>query len=533
MTDLGFYPIVLTAPIIAIVYFTYRTYLKSVAVSEAQARQAVSHVEEQERYISELELIRKELQESREHFRNAALHDGLTGLPNRALLLDRLRLVVAQAKRHPDHLFAVLFLDLDRFKMINDSLGHVAGDELLIATSRRLANSLRTSDTVARLGGDEFAILLDELESNNDVIRVAERLQEDLIQPYHIGGQEVFTTASIGIALRTTGYESAENILRDADTAMYRAKQNGKARYELFDKEMHAEAVAMLRLESDLRRALERDELVVYYQPIVSLKDEKISGFEALVRWQHPQRGLIPPADFIPIAEDTGLIIDIGQKVLREACRQMREWQCQGLVDSSVTMSVNLSNKQFTSPKLEEQIARILQQTDLDPNCLNLEVTETVVTENAESACTTLRQLRALGIHLSIDDFGTGYSSLSYLHRFPVNTLKIDRSFISNMAAGNENSAIVRTIIALADNLGMTVVAEGIETEAQRDELSAAGCEHAQGYLFARPAAARTIEELMRKQQRSSLICTASKELASLSLAIRAGQLPEFAECST
>jgi diguanylate cyclase (GGDEF)-like protein len=533
MTDLGFYPIVLTAPIIAIVYFTYRTYLKSVAVSEAQARQAVSHVEEQERYISELELIRKELQESREHFRNAALHDGLTGLPNRALLLDRLRLVVAQAKRHPDHLFAVLFLDLDRFKMINDSLGHVAGDELLIATSRRLANSLRTSDTVARLGGDEFAILLDELESNNDVIRVAERLQEDLIQPYHIGGQEVFTTASIGIALRTTGYESAENILRDADTAMYRAKQNGKARYELFDKEMHAEAVAMLRLESDLRRALERDELVVYYQPIVSLKDEKISGFEALVRWQHPQRGLIPPADFIPIAEDTGLIIDIGRNVLREACRQMREWQCQGLVDSSVTMSVNLSSKQFTSPKLEEQVARILEQTDLDPNCLNLEVTETVVTENAESACITLRQLRALGIHLSIDDFGTGYSSLSYLHRFPVNTLKIDRSFISNMAAGSENSSIVRTIIALAHNLGMTVVAEGIETEAQREELSASGCEHAQGYLFARPAAASTIEELMRKQQISNLSCIASKETASLALAIRAGQLPEFAQCST
>jgi predicted signal transduction protein with EAL and GGDEF domain len=386
---------------------------------------------------------------------------------------------------------------------------------------------------VARLGGDEFAILLDEIESNSDVLRVAERLQEDLIQPYYIGGQEVFTTASIGITLSTTGYESAETILRDADTAMYRAKQNGKARYELFDKQMHADAFAMLRLESDLRRALDRDELVVFYQPIVSLKDEKISGFEALVRWQHPQRGLIPPADFIPIAEDTGLIIDIGQKVLREACRQMREWQCEGLVDTSVTMSVNLSNKQFTSLKLEQQVARILEQTDLDPNCLNLEVTETVVTENAESACVTLRQLRALGIHLSIDDFGTGYSSLSYLHRFPVNTLKIDRSFISNMAAGNENSAIVRTIIALADNLGMAVVAEGIETEAQREELSASGCEFAQGFLFARPAVASAIEELLRKQQGTSLMRTVSKEPDSLSLGIIAGQLPEFAECST
>lgn len=532
ITDLGFYPIILTVPIIAIVYFTYRTYLKSVEASEAQANQAVSHVEEQRRYISELELIRKELQESREHFRNAALHDGLTGLPNRALLLDRLKLVVAQAKRRPDHLFALLFLDLDRFKMINDSLGHVAGDELLIETSRRLKNNLRTADTVARLGGDEFAILLDGIESNSDVLHVAERLQEDLIQPYYIGGQEVFTTASIGITLSTTGYESAETILRDADTAMYRAKQNGKARYELFDKDMHADAVAMLRLESDLRRALDRSELVVFYQPIVSLKEEKISGFEALVRWQHPRHGLIPPKDFIPIAEDTGLIIDIGQKVLREACRQMREWQREGLVDMSVTMSVNLSNKQFTSPKLGEQIARILQQTGLDANCLNLEITETVVTENAENACVTLRQLRALGIHLSIDDFGTGYSSLSYLHRFPVNTLKIDRSFISNMAAGNENSAIVRTIIALADNLGMNVVAEGIETEAQREELSVSGCEYAQGYLFARPAAASATEDLIRKQQRTCLIRTISKEPDNLSLAIVAGQLQEFAECS-
>ena len=533
ITDFGFYPIVLTVPIIAIVYFTYRTYLKSVEASEAQANQAVSHVEEQRRYISELELIRKELQESREHFRNAALHDGLTGLPNRALLLDRLKLVVAQARRRPDHLFAVLFLDLDRFKMINDSLGHVAGDELLVETSRRLKNSLRTADTVARLGGDEFAILLDRIDSNSAVLHVTERLQKDLIQPYYIRGQEVFTTASIGITFSTTGYESAETILRDADTAMYRAKQNGKARYELFDKNMHADALAMLRLENDLRRALDRDELVVYYQPIVSLKEQSISGFEALVRWQHPERGLIFPQDFIPIAEDTGLIIDIGQRVLREACRQMREWQCEGLVKPSMTMSVNLSNKQFTNLKLEKQIAEILEETDLDPKCLNLEVTETVVTENAEGACVMLRQLRALGIQLSIDDFGTGYSSLSYLHRFPVNTLKIDRSFISNMAAGNENSAIVRTIIALADNLGMAVVAEGIETEAQREELSASGCEYAQGFLFARPVTASSIDKLLRKEQRTNIIRTVLKEAESLPLAFIAGQLPEFAECST
>jgi diguanylate cyclase (GGDEF)-like protein len=531
IVDLGFYPIILTAPIIAIVYFTYRTYLKSVEASTSQAEQAEHHVEEQQKYIHELELIRKELQESREHFRNAALHDALTGLPNRALLLDRLKLIVEQAKRRPNYLFAVLFLDLDRFKMINDSLGHVAGDELLTATAQRLKKSLRTADTVARLGGDEFAILLDGVESNNAVLHIAERVQEDLIQPHYIRGQEVFTTASIGITLSSTGYESAETILRDADTAMYRAKQNGKARYELFDREMHANAVAMLRLESDLRRALARDELVVFYQPIVSLNEEKISGFEALVRWQHPTHGLMPPNDFIPIAEDTGLIIDIGQWVLREACRQMKEWQSQGLVDYSITMSVNLSNKQFTSPMLAQQITQILRETDLDPHCLNVEITETVVTENAERACTTLRELRALGIHLSIDDFGTGYSSLSYLHRFPVNTLKIDRSFISNMAAGDENSAIVRTIIALAENLGMDVVAEGIETEAQKAALRAFQCDYAQGYLFARPAPANVIEELMSREQETSLVSSIFTHRESLSLTNLRRELPALVEC--
>ena len=500
IADFGFYPIILTAPIIAIVYFTYRTYLKSVEASDAQAQQAVRHVEEQQKYISELESIKRELQESREHFRNAALHDGLTGLPNRGLLLDRLRVVVSLAKRNPEHLFAVLFLDLDRFKMINDSLGHVAGDELLIATGRRLQNNLRTGDTVARLGGDEFAILLDGFDSNSDVLHVVQRLQRDLIQPHYIRGQEVYTTASIGITLSSTGYESAETILRDADTAMYRAKQNGKARYELFDTNMHGEAVAMLRLESDLRRALDRDELRVFYQPIVSLVDEKITGFEALVRWQHPTRGLVFPRDFIPTAEDTGLIIDIGQWVLTEACRQMQEWKARGLVDSSMTVSVNLSNKQFTCSTLADQVKRTLSQTHLSPTCLNLEVTETVVTENAEQACATLRELRALGVHLSIDDFGTGYSSLSYLHRFPVHTLKIDRSFISNMETGDENSAIVRTIISLAENLGMNVIAEGIETDAQRLRLKSFRCNHAQGYFFARPAPAQSVETLLQTQ---------------------------------
>lgn len=498
--DFGFLPIVLTAPIIAIIYFTYRTYLKSVQASEVQAKQAEEHIQEQQRYISELELIKKELQDSREHFRNASLHDGLTGLPNRALLLDRLRVVVSQAARRPDHLFAVLFLDLDRFKMINDSLGHVAGDELLIATGGRLKASVRTADTVARLGGDEFAILLDGFESNSDVLHMVQRLQEELVQPHYIDGQEVYTTASIGITLSSSGYETAETILRDADTAMYRAKQNGKARYELFDTNMHADAVAMLRLESDLRRALERNELRVFYQPIVALADGAISGFEALLRWEHPTQGWIAPSDFIPIAEDTGLIINIGQWALTQACHQMQEWRTKGYVQENMTMSVNLSNKQFTCSTLADQVASILEETKLDPACLNLEVTETVVTENAELACSTLRKLRTLGVHLSIDDFGTGYSSLSYLHRFPVNTLKIDRSFIGNMTTGDENSAIVRTIIALAEHLGMNVIAEGIETEEQRASLKSFNCHSAQGYLFARPAPPEVIEPLLNQR---------------------------------
>lgn len=525
IVELGFYPIILTVPIIAIVYFTYRTYLKSIEASESQAEQAVRHVEEQQRYILELELIRKELQESREHFRNAALHDGLTGLPNRALLLDRLKLVIAHAKRRPDHLFAVLFLDLDRFKMINDSLGHFAGDELLVATARRLQNSVRPADTVARLGGDEFAILLDGIESDSDVLRVAERLHVDLIQPQYIEGQEVVTTASIGITLSSTGYESAETILRDADTALYRAKENGRARSELFDPNMHSHAVAMLRLENDLRRALDRRELLVYYQPIISLEEGKISGFEALLRWQHPTRGIVPPDQFIPIAEDMGLIIDIGQWVLREACCQMRKWQSEGLVERPMTMSVNLSSKQFTNARLAEQITDILRETDLEPDFLNLEITESVVTENAETACATLRQMRALGIHLSIDDFGTGYSSLSYLHRFPLNTLKIDRSFISNMADGDENSAIVRTIIMLADHLGMDVVAEGIETEAQRKNLRALKCGYAQGYLFSRPEEASVIEKLIRRERSNSILDTIYRDQDSVSLVTLSSKL--------
>jgi diguanylate cyclase (GGDEF)-like protein len=448
---------------------------------------AESHVQELNRYLLEQERISRELEESREHFRNAALHDALTGLPNRALLMSHLKLAVEHAKRRPGYLFAVLFLDLDRFKVINDSLGHVAGDQLLVQLARRLEECIRTTDTVARLGGDEFALLLSDIEDYADAARVAERIQEELARPFHLGGHEVYTSASIGITLSATGYSDPEAILRDADTVMYRAKANGKARHELFDEAMHARAVALLRTETDLRRAVERDEFRVVYQPILSLPTGEVAGFEALVRWQHPERGLVPPSEFIPVAEETGLIVEIGRRVLFESCRQLREWQAGGLVHARLHVSVNLSGKQFAQADLAASVAGALGETGLDPRCLRLEITESVVMANAEAACSTLDALRALGIGVSIDDFGTGYSSLSYLHRFPVDTLKIDRSFISRMGQPDEYGEIVRTILTLASNLGMGVVAEGVETARQAEMLGELGCEYAQGFLFARP----------------------------------------------
>jgi diguanylate cyclase (GGDEF)-like protein len=513
---IGVYAILVSVPMISILYFTYYKYLEDIRATAAQAEQAEReraeseharaeqaerHVEELNKHLAEQERIGRELEESREHFRYVAFHDTLTDLPNRALLNNQLQAAIERAQAEPDHLFALLFLDLDRFKNINDSLGHVAGDQLLIATARRLEECMRPSDTVARLGGDEFAILLDEVEEYNDVIRVAERVQRELMRPLNLGGHEVYTTASMGITLSTIGYEHSENILRDADTAMYHAKEKGKARYEIFDAVMHARAVARLQLENDLRRALERQEMMVYFQPIISLATNKISGFEALVRWQHPQRGFVSPGDFISIAEETGLIIELGRWVLEESCRQMRAWHLQYPSENPLTMSVNLSGKQFTQSNLIEQIKQILDETGLDPRSLKLEITESVVMENAEIASSMLLQLRALGVKLSIDDFGTGYSSLSYLHRFPVNTLKIDRSFISRLDAGDENTEIVRTIMTLANNLGMDVVAEGIETEKHLLHLKEMRCQYGQGHLFSKAVDAEAVGALLQRER--------------------------------
>ncbi len=437
-----------------------------------------------------------ERKRAEERLLHHAHHDALTGLPNRARFTAHLEAAVAHARRDPAHLYAVLFLDLDRFKNVNDSLGHTVGDQLLVALARRLEHCLRPSDSVARLGGDEFAILVDHIDHEGEAIRVAERVQQELTQPFTLNGHEVFTTASIGIALSITGYHASGDVLRDADTAMYRAKAQGKARHEVFDLVMHARAVSLLRLENDLRRAVERQEFCLHYQPIIDLHDQSICGFEALVRWQHPQRGLIAPAEFIPLAEETGLIVPLGQWVLREACRQMRAWQESSPALAGLKLSVNLSGRQFSQSDLFGQITRALDDTGFDPRRLQLEITVSVLVENAATIVKTLTQLRDLGIELALDDFGTGYSSLSDLHRFPIHTLKIDRSFISPHGGG-EHSEIVRTIIRLARDMGKEVVAEGIETPAQLAQLQTLNCPYGQGYLFSPPQDAAGIAALL------------------------------------
>jgi diguanylate cyclase (GGDEF)-like protein/PAS domain S-box-containing protein len=426
-----------------------------------------------------------------------AFHDGLTGLPNRALLIDHLKLTIARAKRHKGLIYAVLFLDLDRFKIVNDSLGHIIGDQLLIGIARRLELCLREGDTVARVGGDEFTILLEDLADETEAAQIAERIQEELKVPFYLGGRDVFTSASIGIALSSRGYEQPDEILRDADTAMYRAKSLGKARHEIFDEEMHALAVNLLQMETDLRRAHERNEFIIEYQPIVSLTDFRVCGFEALLRWQHPERGLISPLDFIPVAEEGGQILQIGQWVLKQACAEMRGWQERFPADPPLFITVNLSAKQFTQDNLIDQVKECLEVSGLDPNSLKLEITESVVMDNIETARAMLVQLRALGVRLSIDDFGTGYSSLSYLHRFPIDTLKIDRSFVTRIVNDKENIEIVRTILMLAENLGMDVVAEGVETQEQMALLRQLSCNSGQGYFFSRPMKVHEAEQII------------------------------------
>ncbi|MBI5676602.1 MAG: EAL domain-containing protein [Nitrospirae bacterium] len=449
------------------------------------ARMAGSQTEITERKIAEEQLI------------HDAFHDTLTGLPNRVLFMDRLKHADRRAARHKDYIFSVLFVDLDRFKVVNDSLGHAIGDELLVAVSQRLEECLRPGETVARLGGDEFAILLEDIKSNNDMEHIINRIQNKLEMPFNLSGNEVFTSASIGISLSVAGYVNPEHMLRDADIAMYHAKLNGRARYEIFDERMHAHVVARLQLETDLRHAIENHQFHLNYQPIMLMDTGKIKGFEALVRWNHPNRGLIMPAEFISIAEDTGIILALGKWVLEEACKQLSIWQKQVACD--ISMGVNLSIKQFT-PHLVSTVKDAILHAGIKPESLILEITESMIMENAESASKLLAELKLLNVKLHIDDFGTGYSSLSYLHQFPLDALKIDRSFIAKIGIdSDEKLEIVKAIAALANNLNLDVIAEGVETVEQLAHLRHLNCKNMQGYLFSRPLDVESAGKFLRQ----------------------------------
>jgi diguanylate cyclase (GGDEF)-like protein len=389
---------------------------------------------------------------------------------------------------------------MDRFKVINDSLGHLTGDQLLIAISQRLAKCLRTGDTVARLGGDEFAILLDDIKDATEASLITERIQKELAFPFSMGRGEIFTTASIGIAMGSTGYEKPEQLLRDADIAMYQAKAHGKACYEIFDSKMYASIVSRLQMETDLRSAVEHRSFLVHYQPIMDLKANSVIGFEALIRWQHPERGLIYPLEFIPLAEETGLIFAIGNWVLEESCRQIKAWQMQFPTSPPLKLSVNISSKELSQPDLAKRISDTLTETGLAANCLALEITESMILERTESVIALMLELRELGVHIHIDDFGTGYSSLSYIHRFPINALKIDRSFVNRMFVNDENVEIIKTIITLAHNLNLDLIAEGLEMSDQLTLLKELKCRYGQGYLFSRPMEVGDVEAWMATQ---------------------------------
>jgi diguanylate cyclase (GGDEF)-like protein/PAS domain S-box-containing protein len=437
----------------------------------------------------------------------AKVSDPLTGLPNRLLFIDRLNRLIKYSKRRKNHSFAVVFMDLDGFKMINDSMGHMVGDQLLVGVAERLEKCLRATDTlarlrdtytVARLGGDEFTVLLDDLKDPNDAKIAADRLMKALKPPFLLAGKEVYTSVSIGIAQSNPVYEGPDEMLRDADTAMYHAKSLGKGRYEVFDAKMRASVMARLQLETDLRHALERREFRNYYQPIVNLASGEIAGFEALLRWQHPTRGLLGPIEFIGVVEETGLIRELGWWNLSEACRQIGEWRAVSTANRDLIISVNLSAKQFLQPNLVADIANLLREIKLPPDALKLEITESTVMKDPSGAVEMLQQIKSLGVRLAIDDFGTGYSSLSYLHRFPLDTLKIDRSFISSMDDDGDGMEIARTILPMAKNLRLDVVAEGVETLEQFELLKKFNCAFGQGYYFSRPLSADGITTLLK-----------------------------------
>ena len=416
-----------------------------------------------------------------------ALHDTLTSIPNRTLLLDRIRQSLVRRKRYPKTSFAIIFIDLDRFRLVNESLGHIHGDELLQLISARLKETIPISDTVARLGGDEFSILLQDIDSVTDVEVIAKDIQNSFSKPFFLGDREVFASASMGIAHSDNDYKTPEEILRDSELAMYRAKRDGKSQSIVFQPQFRQSSLSPIDLDTDLRRALDRDEMELHYQPIISMRDRTISGFEALLRWSHRSRGVISPNEFIPLAEETGLIYDLGQWVLGKACKQIAAWNKSKKKEDQLEISINLSSRQFSDPNLVEGIVENIEKSGFDAEFLKIEITESALMQNAQRSVSMLNQLKDLNIKVCVDDFGTGYSSLSYLHTFPIDTLKIDRSFVHDMSRNFRNMEIIRTIIMLAHNLKLDVIAEGVETREQDAQLSALGCQFAQGFYFSRP----------------------------------------------
>ena len=514
--------IIVVSAIVGLLYYTYRRYVAQIKIKQEQAEEAereraaaereraeaeARRISEAEQHIGELaqllaeqERISAALQQSKDRFQHAAMHDNLTGLANRAHLFEHLKALLEVSKVDSEEGFCLLFFDLDRFKNVNDSLGHEVGDKLLVAAAQYLQRTVRQNDLVSRLGGDEFAVVLNKTTEVGHAFNFADRIRQSFSTAFNIDGQQVFTGVSIGIVISTTSnYETPEELLRDADMAMYHAKSN-KIGCAVFEPEIGAAAVKNIKLETDLHYALQRNELRVFYQPILFLETGALAGFEALIRWQHPERGLVPPMDFIPLTESTGLIAPVTLWVLRKACAQLSQWHWQARENRALFMSVNLSGKHFVEASLATDIEQILHETGVQPSCLKLEITESAVMENPAAAAETLSRLRKLGVSLAIDDFGTGYSSLSHLHEFPLDTLKIDRSFVNRIESAGANTEIVDTIVTLAKVLKMDLVAEGVETEYQVSKLQNLGVKYAQGFLFSKPLPAEALADFISQK---------------------------------
>lgn len=502
LQQIDFFLFVAVAILFSLVYLTYSRYVNDIKLTAAEAQeserrraeQAETHVNELHHFVDELKRSSEALTESREKFKYAVYHDELTDLPNRSYFIERISSLLEDGSRPRHNRIAVMFLDLDRFKTLNDSLGHAVGDQLIKHVAVRLKNVVGDVGRVGRFGGDEFAILVEAETSDADIIALANRIRDEIAEPFLISGRHIHTNVSIGIAFQDDRYAMAQDLLRNADIAMYHAKKEHSG-VTVFDPDMHTTAVSLLELETDMHKAIKEKQFELFYQPIVELATTRIIGFEALIRWPHPKLGIISPIDFIYLAETTGQIVPITIQVLKDACRQIKKWH--DLTGEKYIVSVNISSRHFEHAGLVDQVESVLKETKILPRCLKLEITESAVMQNAEFAIATLKRIKETGVSISIDDFGTGYSSLSYLHKFPIDTLKIDRSFVAAMEDGSENGEIVKTIMALAHALNLDVVAEGIETAEQFFQLKHLACEYGQGFLFTRPMPVVEIEKLL------------------------------------